>query len=144
MRPLPHIHLNQKRLLWSIGVWCLFIHYRPVHPGGRLLLGSSLWATVVVDRSIYIYTIIPRCKVAISREGCVLSWCRSLHGMLCVIHVETPISTKNAVGSTFHTLKFHTNHITRQLRSWEHGKVYCDPRRPFHNVHTEPPSSLPP
>ena len=78
------IHLNQRWVLWSIDVWCLvFGHsFLPVHSGGRLLLGGSVRATVVVDRSIPTpcsddlrwrviwLRVEPR---AISREGCVLS-----------------------------------------------------------------------
>ena len=48
------IHLNQKSLLWSIGVWCLVFGHSLllVHSGGRRLLGGSVWATVVVDSSM--------------------------------------------------------------------------------------------
>ena len=48
------IHLNQKRLLSSIGVWHLVFGHSlpPVHSGGRLLLGGAVCATAVLDRSM--------------------------------------------------------------------------------------------
>ena len=48
------MHLNQKRLLCLIGVWCfMFGHLLLlVRSGRRLLLGGDVFVTVVVDSSM--------------------------------------------------------------------------------------------
>ena len=54
------IHLNQKRLLCLIGVWCLMFGHSlpPVHSGGIISLGGSaaVCETVVMDSSMLRHT----------------------------------------------------------------------------------------